>query len=215
MAKKHTFGKPPSQRGNRAAKALPNVVCVNDPRYIALHEAGHAVSAVVLGKKLKKVNIKSRVVPGGVSVGFTDSGRLNLMELAGMGEEAAMPHLVQQFTGPIAELRENPGARDSGAFNDDLAGARCIAIASICEMTHIGGGQVGVTPEEQRRKEGRLAAFWTAAQQKAEQLVNDHWEAICKVRDLLLKKLELCGEEVAAIVKAAWPSQLQSESRRL
>jgi hypothetical protein len=87
MAKKHTLGKPPSQRGNRAAKALPNGYDPNDRRYIALHEAGHAVSAVVLGKKLKKVNIKSRVVPGGVSVGFTDSGRLELMEVAGMGEE--------------------------------------------------------------------------------------------------------------------------------
>jgi ATP-dependent Zn protease len=206
MPKKRTLGKPPSQRGDRAAKALPNGYDPNDPRYIAIHEAGHAVSAVVLGKKLKKVHMKSRVVPGGLSVGFTDSGRLDLMELAGIGEEVAMPHLVQQFTGPIAELRVHPGARETGAFNDDFAGARLIAIAAICEMTHLGGGCVGVTPEEQKRKEGRLAAFWTAAQRKAEQLVTDHWEAICKVRDLLLKKLELSGEEVAAIMKAAWPS---------
>src|SRR4051812_27583171 len=88
MAKKNTLGKPPSQRGNRVAKASSKACDPNNLRYTALHEAGHSVLAVVLGIKLKKVFIKQCPTTG-VSVGFTVLGRHTAADLAGKGAEAA------------------------------------------------------------------------------------------------------------------------------
>ena len=42
----------------------------NDIRYIATHEAGHAVSAILLGINLKSVDIMTRRLPNGANFGW-------------------------------------------------------------------------------------------------------------------------------------------------
>src|SRR5690349_2619245 len=73
MAKRTKLGKPPSQRGNRLQREQPPDDSEDDDiRFIATHEAGHAVSASVLGMNLFKVDIKRRRMPdGSMSLGFT------------------------------------------------------------------------------------------------------------------------------------------------
>jgi hypothetical protein len=80
----------------------------NDPRFVAVHEAGHAVSAIVLGLNLASVDIKRRRLPdGGISMGFTDTGKTGLEDIGGKGEEAALPHVIQSLTGALAESKVN------------------------------------------------------------------------------------------------------------
>src|SRR5271166_2220551 len=154
MALKQPRGKPPSQRGNRLVKPpRESDEDLNDLRYIALHEAGHAVSAVVLGMELRRVDIKRRPVDGGISVGFTDTGRVSLDDILGKGEDVAMPHLILSLTGPLAEVKENEGALDTGAFKKDYAGAHRISAAVYCEFTKTPQGGEFTVEELERNKD--------------------------------------------------------------
>ncbi len=200
MALKPPKGKPPSQRGNRSVKPARETDELNDIRHIALHEAGHAVSAVVLGFDLRKVDIKRRVIEAGVSVGFTDTGVLKLDDVRGKDDETILRYMVQCSTGPMAEMTENPDARLHGAFKEDVEGARRIAAGAICELSPREGGGTWIPPEELERNKERLQSLIDTSVERADKLVSDHWRAILKVRELLLRDRELSGDEVASIV---------------
>jgi hypothetical protein len=216
MAKKNSLGKPQSQKSNGATKSPSKACDPNKLRYTALHEAGHAVSAVVLGLTLKKVFIKQCPTTG-VSVGFTDLGRHIADDLAGKGGEAAMPYLIQCFTGPRAERNENPAATKTFAFALDQQDASHVAHLAICELTrrdnvaHLAiceltrrdNGTIGATPADFRRKEISRARILVTAWLKAGMLLDEHWQAVLEVADLLRQKKKLTGKEVAAIVNAA------------
>jgi ATP-dependent Zn protease len=195
--------KPPSQRGNRHVKSSRENDDLNDIRYIALHEAGHAVSAVVLGTGLRKVDIKRRPLENGISLGFTDTGTVKLDDVLGKGEEAAMPHMIQTCSGPLAEMVENKQALAYGGFADDMASAHRIAASAFCNSiikTESGGT---LPPEEIARNKDRIDKLVESAVRSANELINGHWKAINKVRDLLVRKKELSGEEVACIVNSS------------
>jgi hypothetical protein len=173
------------------------------PKYIATHEAGHAVSAIVLGLNLKSVDIKRRILGVGISVGFTDTGRLGIDDVAGKGEDAALPHLIHTLTGPLAESMVNPFAYEFGGHEMDREDARHIAAAAICEITTMPDGSMGVTADERRRHGPRLDALFDAAASAAYELVVEHWLAIQMVAALLVERKQLSGAEVAAIVNGA------------
>jgi hypothetical protein len=175
---------------------------LNDPRYIATHEAGHAVAAVVLGFKLKSVDIKRRPLLGGkVSVGLTDTGPVNLDDVAGKGEDAAMPHLVLTFAGYMAEGYVNPRVYEGGGYHQDLEDTRRTAAAACCALTERKGGGLEVRPEELRRNRDRLTALLTSASTTSNELVQQHWSAIEEVAALLLKSQRLSGAEVEVVVQ--------------
>jgi len=198
MAMKPPKGKPPSQRGNRHAKPARESDGLNDTRHVALHEAGHAVAAIVLEIEFSKVEIKRRLIEGGTSEGFTATRPFKRDDVYGKDEETILRHITPCFTGPVAEMRENPNARDHGAFKKDLESAQGIAAMAICELSRKENGETWISPEE--RNKDRLIALLEAGEKRANAFVAEHWDAIVKVRDLLLRKRELSGDEVAKVV---------------
>jgi ATP-dependent Zn protease len=177
----------------------------NNPRYVATHEAGHAVSAIVLDLDLKSVDIKRRRLPEGISLGLTDTRKVGLDEVAGKGEEVALPLLIQLLTGSSAESMVNPHLHELDGHIKDLEDARRIAVAAICELTTRPDGLMEVTREEQQRHRPRLEALFESAASAAERLVREHWSAIETVTSLLIERKQLSGDEVAAIVNSHRP----------
>ena len=197
MAKRSKFGKPPSQRSNRPVRG--DRYDPNDLRYIATHEAGHAVAAVVLGLDLAGVDIRRRRLPGGrVSIGFTDC-KLNTRDVMGKGEHAAMPRLVQLMAGPLAESAVNPAADYGSGPSSDLEGARQVAVIAICEAV-LDGTRSQIDAAEQRRNEPRIIALLDSAEVAAADLVRNYDQAITRVASLLLEREVLSGEDVADVV---------------
>jgi hypothetical protein len=172
----------------------------DDPRYIAMHEAGHAVAAVVVGWELRSVDIKRCRLPDGTtSVGFTDTKSVNATEVMGKGEEAAMPHLIQCLAGPLAEMQVNDRFLEYDAHRDDRENARKIACFAVCNAIETERG-LEIPTEEQERNKGRIDALISSATEAAARLVNGHVRAITRVAELLTERKKLSGKEVAAIV---------------
>jgi hypothetical protein len=174
----------------------------NDIRYIATHEAGHAVAAVVLGSRLKSIDLKQRRLPDGrISVGFTDS-QVDAADVAGKGEAAAMPYLIQTFAGPFAERTINhqlDASCESGGGDKEVA--RRIAAVAVCEAVY-NDNQMVIPTEEQERNRDRIGKLIEDACEAAMHFVNEHVGTIIEVAEALIEKRELTGDEVAAIVNA-------------
>ena len=174
----------------------------NDVSFIAFHEAGHAVSAIVLGMDLKSVDIKVRALPNGMtSVGFTDSGRVAVEDITGKGVDVVMPHLVHSMAGPFAEASINERASEFSGHHGDVEDAKRLAAFSLCEFVETEEG-MQITIEELKKNETQLNSLIHSAVQSAIQLVEANWRAIVRVADLLVERKELTGAEVAAIVNA-------------
>lgn len=177
---------------------------LNKPRYIAYHEAGHAVSAIVLGFPLKSVDLKRRVLADGeLSVGFTDTGKVNAEDVLGKGEEVVAPYLIQGAAGPFAERRIHPDAFKCGAARGDMEAIRKIACTAVCEPTWTLEGRMEITVDEQERNRDKIEALVNSSLALTTEFVNKHWPAIEKVAKQLLKRTSLTGREVAALVKSA------------
>jgi hypothetical protein len=168
----------------------------NGIRSVAIHEAGHGVATVVLGLGLKSVNILQDMRPDGTrSRGLTQAPFADA-DIAGKGETAAMPYLIQGFSGSIAESKVNWRYHEHNGGANDFKCARRIAIIAICNPAD--ADQVVIT-EEQRVRVNALLDFARVA---AIKLVEECWPAIKKVATLLEKDQELSGDEVTAIVNS-------------
>jgi hypothetical protein len=191
-----------SGRGNLRAVARPGRYDPNDRRYVATHEAGHAVAAVVLGIELVGVDLQRRRRPDGTtSLGFTNAP-VPTRAVAGKGE-AALPYVAQCLAGPLAEMAVNPGLLESsGGDAGDRNGARMIAAVAVCEAVECGAGRAEITPEELHRQGARIDGLMSAALAAACDLVNDNAPAIGLVAEALMERGRLSGAEVAAIVNA-------------
>jgi hypothetical protein len=172
------------------------------PHYIAVHEAGHAVAAIVLGLGLRGVHIRCRQIEGRDSVGFTDCP-CNLDDLK-LKEEVALPWMVHALAGPVAEWGVNPRLFREGkaAYAGDVKEARLLAVVATCDMVDQGDGKRLATPEEQARKQGAIDALVDRAINQAHALVAEHWDAIRRVAALLLEREALTAAEVAAAIEA-------------
>jgi hypothetical protein len=215
MAKKNFLGKPQSHKSNGARKSSSKACDPKKLRYTAVHEAGHAVLAVILGFTLENVFIKE-CPRTGVLVGFTHLARHTADDLAGKGGAAALPYLIQCFAGPRAERNENPAATQTFAYAMDqqdayhvahlaIFGLTCSDYAArlaICESIRWNSRTIGPIPAELRRKEICRARILVTAWLKAGKLLEEHWEAVLEVAALLRQKKKLTGEKVVAIVNA-------------
>ena len=190
MARKSP-GRPPSQRSGHVTRspAKAEGEDPNDIRFIATHEAGHAVSAVVLGLPLTTVDIKRRNLLGGlISMGFTAIKPLAIQDLVGRGAEVAMPRLVQCLTGIAAEARVIVSAfKTTGQFSQEEGECWRIATFALASPITTADGMGGITREEHRRIEPQVLALIQAAEREAEQLVGVHWKAIQAVTQALLR----------------------------
>ena len=175
-----------------------------DGRFIAFHEAGHAVAAVVLGIGLQSVDIEESELPGsGFSLGKTNLGMRDVAaEILGKGEDVVKPFLVQMLAGAVAESIVN-SAVTTGEYQThkkDVEQAWKFAMMAICEYTDTGDGHARFSEAEQRRCLPRMEALMGSAREDTYQVIRENREAITAVAELLLERTRLEGAEVAAIV---------------
>jgi hypothetical protein len=191
---------PPSQRPERAG--YDPVYDPNAIHRVAVHEAGHGVVAVVLGIPLNGVDIKRRRLPDGSLLGgYADTGKLNTFDLAGKGEEVALPHMILALAGPVAESAIHHQAFRFGGCDLDFKNVRDMAVIALDIGTVQPDGLL-ITPDELKQNRNRLEALMERAASATVDLINQHFAAIKTVAKLLLERQEVSGEEVAAIVNA-------------
>jgi hypothetical protein len=192
MAFKPPRGKPPSQRQKPA-----------DTYHTAIHEAGHAVAAIVLKLPLKHVYVGARGDFGGegISHGHTDLGNICWGDFVGVGPDIVMPRIVQSFAGPMAEVRVNPDRHIlSGMGVKDNELAHKWAAISLYDGPVSEDGHILLDAND-----SRIPSILETALERATQLVETNWPAIAKVAERLTKRKTLTGEEVATIVNDSRP----------
>jgi hypothetical protein len=174
----------------------------NAPLYIATHEAAHAVAAVLLGLRLRSVDIKTLPLDRDhVSAGFTDTGEIVRSEIAGKGEAAVKAELITSLVGPLAELRVNPRFYDyKHVASFDFQKANELARLAVVDPTQTDEEGYALA-EERERTEPLARALYDSAFTAAAKLVEAHYPIISKVAQLLMARRELSGEEVRAVVE--------------
>jgi ATP-dependent Zn protease len=174
----------------------------SERRSTALHEAGHAVAAVVFGLELKSVDIKRRRLPNGTLVcGSTNSEPVKLAEIACKGEEVVKPFMIVALAGGFAQLTVDRSDDVSAGARQDREDAKGMAIAALCETIDV-DGEKRVAHEELARKEDQINALVGSAIAATEQFLSVYWNSVTAVAALLMDREGLSGEDVAAIVKA-------------
>lgn len=177
--------------------APPDVRGATELRNVALHEAGHAVAALVLGHEVKRVSI---VADGSVAGVTTMRTRSLVHTLRDIEDEA-----VVILSGRAADEVLGGGA-DSGASADlelattRLAGAEAslglrdtlVHRADDSELRHL----LRSDPELLRRIDLQLAQ----QMRRAVEIVELHRDAITMLADALVTRRVIGGAEVMAIV---------------
>jgi hypothetical protein len=174
---------------------------VRIPRYVgeeetAHHEAGHAVAAVVLKRRISYVTI---IAEGG------DDGHLGLCRLGDLptlreyldgtteladrarkqGERDLTRSAIISAAGPAATFRHRGGAEvwdDPGLIADRNATTGCAA--------WLAGSSDGAS---------LLVDRWHA---EATKIVQEHWTAVCSVAEELLRERVLSGQRVRQLARA-------------
>ncbi len=167
-----------------------------EDRYSAIHEAGHAVAAVLLDMGLRQVHVGVKKLLNGKLIGGKFEWRgVVLPALAGKGDEV-VPLIAMYLAGPLAEKKINPKAINPKALGDDFTQALAIAEYAAGEITDLGKGEFRLTFRDDYRwtiyEKGRLAAL---------ALVNEHWATIETIAELLQSRRSMTGEEVGEIVR--------------
>jgi hypothetical protein len=175
---------------------------VNRIEFIALHEAGHAVSGAHFGLGLEFVDIKRRTLPdGSLSLGYTKC-RVPIDAFAGKGRDAALPWMVQCLAGPVAESLANPNfdaLKSAGV--DDGQNAHRIAIIAICPSLPVVDGQMEIPPDVHNAHKEEIDALLNDAMDATTAFVGQFQNAIIDVADALVESRELSADQVIAIVR--------------
>lgn len=164
----------------------------NDPAHLgdaallaAYHEAGHAVTAVVLGYKIESVSL-------GWSKEGRSHGRLQLTSFPHLPDNfepgsplmASCPfcrtlEMIIYFAGGIAERLRSGGPYRQEHYDDVSRAFRLIR---------------GLSPSEP------WDVHWNRGELRTEELVRHHWAAIQSLADVLLERQKLNGDEIKALV---------------
>jgi hypothetical protein len=167
-----------------------------EDRYSAIHEAGHAVAAIVLDLGLLEVSVGKRRLPGGMLIGgdFKWAG-VTLPDLAGKGD-LAIPPITLYLAGPVAEMKVNPKAFNPAAPSDDFLQALKMAEYASGEDFDLGGGH-----HEVRATQRAQLVLYQKGRDAAGALVDEHWPTIEALADLLQSRRSMTGGEVTEFVR--------------
>ncbi|MHB1487482.1 MAG: AAA family ATPase [Acidimicrobiales bacterium] len=177
-------------------------------RTIATHEAGHATVAYLVGKtrKLEVLSIIKRKDALGLLAHSETEERFTrtrteiraLIEIAMGGMVAEELAFGEAGTGPAGDL----SAATTAAAQ--MVGA--LGMAGSLISLEAAGGPPGanivakVLSTEAGREE--VEKILSAAKTSAKVLLTDHWEVVEALRDALLERDELLGEEINEVVRA-------------
>jgi hypothetical protein len=176
-----------------------NVADVRDSFWTSIHEAGHAVAAIVLGLPLKLVSIAEINDPDtdGISRERFDHGNICWADYFGNGTEAVLPWMIEALAGPAAEsLGRAHGFRWSDGGSKDLETARAFAALSLYRGT--------ITEDQVLTFDLTDPALRSAvdhAFHEARLLLEPRRATVSRVARVLRDRKELSGEHVAEIVR--------------
>jgi len=198
-----------------------NVLLPDEKHAVAVHEAGHALVAV-LSPKADPV-AKVTILPAGQALGVTE--QLPLTERHLYGEDYLHDSLTVRLGGRAGELVEL-GQGSTGAAND-LASATELAIRMVREFglsttlgpigypeggsMFLGGGGSGFSSrpfaeQTQAAIDSEVSDLLRQAEQRAVSLLTDHRSELLQVVDLLLEKETIDGAEIYRIAGVAEPT---------
>jgi ATP-dependent Zn protease len=143
---------------------------MNSVLVVAFHEAGHAVAAYVLRRRINLVTIVG---------GDGHNGRVSLTELAPRHLKRRERDAIIGLAGVPAERRLLGGKHDRRGFENDRLG--------VLELLEDIAVRRGENPE--LVLESRISD----ALEEAKRIVNDHWPAVESLADQLLRRRTLSG----------------------
>jgi cell division protease FtsH len=204
-----------------------NVLLPEEKHSVAVHEAGHALVAV-LSDHADPV-AKVTILPAGQALGVTE--QLPLVERHLYGEDYLLESLGVRLGGRAAELVEL-GQGSTGASND-LAGATDLATRMVREfglspalgpvgypeggsVFLSGGGGQGMSSrpfaeETQATIDREVARLLRDAEARAVDLISSHRAELGKIVDLLLEHETVDGEAIYRIVGRPVPEHRPEE----
>ena len=167
-----------------------------EERYTAIHEAGHAVVAVLVGKELRSITLGIKHLPNGkIASGTFNCGMLNVSEIA-RHPELATPHIMVHLAGPLAEGKVNPQIPAPSMQIGDYRTAMELAALATGKIMRSGPRQ----PQRLKIDDAQRDAFYTEAAKKADALIVEHWPKIKAVADILQMRRAMTGQEVADLI---------------
>jgi cell division protease FtsH len=197
-----------------------NVLLPDEKHSVAVHEAGHALVAV-LSKHADPV-AKVTILPAGQALGVTE--QLPLVERHLYGEDYLVDSLAVRLGGRAAELVEL-GQGSTGASND-LASATDLATRMVREFglspalgpvgypeggsVFLSGGGAGMSSrpfaeETQATIDREVARLLREAETTAVDLISSHRTELGKIVDLLLEHETVDGDAVYRIAGRPMP----------
>jgi hypothetical protein len=185
--------------------------------HIATHEAGHAVAADVLGRKIDSVSIgRQRHEQDGTEI----FGQVRITARSSKPDVKANPRLaipiiVQSFAGYVAEKRVNSGPHHAGT---DFDRVDLLLVRSCCRTVDQDDGTFNPVRGEYLRNHDLMSKLRSSCFAFTEELIEHHWKAIEAIAAALIDRTKLTGDEIRAIVKqhqtpeaAAWLAEISSD----
>jgi hypothetical protein len=176
--------------------------------FTAVHEAAHAVAAVLVGIELVEVSAHRQRLPNGSEVaGFAKIGRLDVGDLMARGQAAAIPRMTTILAGPLAEEmlhRLEHGGPPPEAFAPPHPDAQ--QVLDLAEAV--------VDEENPERRKAAVEGLILAAKENALALIKAHATAIRAVAEILMVRRSLSGSEVAGIVHRLTGQEHRQEHRK-
>jgi ATP-dependent Zn protease len=157
---------------------------MNSVTVVAFHEAGHAVAAYVLRRRINLVTIVG---------GDGHNGRVSLTELAPRHLKRRERDVVIGLAGVPAERRLLGGKHDPRGFENDRLG-----VLKTLRDTAMRRGE-----DPELLLESRVQA----ALKEAKSIVNEHWPAVESLADELLRRRTLSGRAVRKLLAESIPNE--------
>ena len=182
----------------------------DERRRIAVHEAGHALVAALVGREVRLASILRR----GAALGVVSHGDAEERHLRTPSEGIEL--IAVAMAGRAAEIQEFGEA--SSGIASDLAAATTMAAQLVGQLGAAdtllsldaalipGGGNLVAKVFADEVSRGKAENILSSAADRAACMVLEHRDALVGLADALCMNDELSGEDVARIVTASLPA---------